>query len=99
MASIDSPTDVAVTEGLDIHHTYHYRQMADPAELAGRYVTLSACPPLHFQRLFYQERCCRRGYPWWAFPPAIVGTFYLSSDLTKIYKKTGDGQITPVQIN
>lgn len=40
LASIDSPTDVAVTEGLDIHHTYHYRRMPDPAAVAGRYITL-----------------------------------------------------------
>lgn len=37
--SIDAPTDVAVTEGLDISHTYHYRQMADPALLAARYIS------------------------------------------------------------
>lgn len=40
LASIDAPTDVAVTEGLDLHHTYHYRKMHDPAEVAGRYITL-----------------------------------------------------------
>lgn len=40
LASIDSPTDVAVTEGLDLHHTYHYRKMHDPAEVAGRYIEL-----------------------------------------------------------
>lgn len=40
LASIDSPTDIAVTEGLDVHHTYHYKKMADPAALAGRYIAL-----------------------------------------------------------
>lgn len=41
LASIDEPTDVAVTEGLDdLYHTYHYRKMADPAAVAGRYVSL-----------------------------------------------------------
>lgn len=40
LASIDAPTDVAVTEGLDLHHTYHYQKMHDPAELAGRYIAL-----------------------------------------------------------
>lgn len=36
--SIDAPTDQAVAEGLDISHTYHYRQMADPAILAAKYI-------------------------------------------------------------
>ena len=36
LASIDAPTDQAVTEGLEIHHTYHYRKMHDPAALAAR---------------------------------------------------------------
>lgn len=36
--SIDAPTDAAIAEKLDISHTYHYRQMADPAELAARYI-------------------------------------------------------------
>lgn len=36
--SIDAPTDAAATEGLDLVHTYHYRQMADPALMAARYV-------------------------------------------------------------
>ena len=40
LASIDAPTDQAVTEGLDIAHTYHYRQMHDPAALAARYIEL-----------------------------------------------------------
>ena len=29
LASIDAPTDRAVTEGLAVAHTYHYRQMRD----------------------------------------------------------------------
>lgn len=29
----------------------------------------------------------------------VVGTFYLSSDLTQLYKKTGDDQIVPVQMD
>ena len=28
----------------------------------------------------------------------LVGTFYLSSDLSQIFKQTGEGQITPVQV-
>ena len=36
--SIDAPTDKAVAEGLEISHTYHYRQMADPAILAAKYI-------------------------------------------------------------
>lgn len=36
--SIDAPTDKAITENLDISHTYHYRQMEDPALLAERYI-------------------------------------------------------------
>lgn len=36
--SIDSPTDVAIAEKLEISHTYHYRQMDDPAALAERYI-------------------------------------------------------------
>ena len=38
LASIDAPTDQAVTEGLAVAHTYHYRQMRDPAALAARYI-------------------------------------------------------------
>ena len=38
--SIDAPTDTAIAEKLDISHTYHYRKMADPAELAARYVAV-----------------------------------------------------------
>lgn len=38
LASIDAPTDQAVMEGLEIAHTYHYRQMHDPAALAARYI-------------------------------------------------------------
>lgn len=38
LVSIDAPTDVAVNEGLDVSHTYHYRKMEDPALLAERYV-------------------------------------------------------------
>ena len=34
--SIDAPTDATIAEKLDISHTYHYRKMADPAELAAR---------------------------------------------------------------
>ena len=40
LASIDAPTDQAVTEGVEIHHTYHYRKMHDPAALAARYIAL-----------------------------------------------------------
>ena len=40
LASIDAPTDQAVTEGLEIHHTYPYRKMHDPAALAARYIAL-----------------------------------------------------------
>lgn len=36
--SIDAPTDQAVAEGLELSHTYHYRQMADPAALAAKYI-------------------------------------------------------------
>lgn len=38
LASIDAPTDRAVAEKLDTAHTYHYRQMEDPAALAERYI-------------------------------------------------------------
>lgn len=38
LASIDAPTDQAVSEGLEVSHTYHYRQMHDPAALAARYI-------------------------------------------------------------
>ncbi len=40
LASIDAPTDQAVTEGLEIHHTYPYRKLHDPAALAARYIAL-----------------------------------------------------------
>ena len=40
LASIDAPTDQAVTEGLELSHTYHYRKMHDPAALAARYIAL-----------------------------------------------------------
>lgn len=36
--SIDAPTDQAIAENLEISHTYHYRQMEDPALLAERYI-------------------------------------------------------------
>jgi len=36
--SVDEPTDEAVAMGLEISHTYHYRQIADPAILAAKYV-------------------------------------------------------------
>lgn len=36
--SVDTPTDKAVAEGLEISHTYHYRQMPDPAAMAARYI-------------------------------------------------------------
>lgn len=36
--SIDTPTDKALAEGLEISHTYHYRQMPDPAAMAARYI-------------------------------------------------------------
>lgn len=218
LASIDAPTDQAVTEGLDVAHTYHYRQMHDPAALAARYITFlrteeqgfvpidgenrklaeepetdllwgtvilgkaaaeneeagkrilrvivgwseyavavqvayvngSILPPIvpkeeeekteaapkptdiaeqveYFNSLDPQqlglEGSDMREYM--VFPRqgwvmvddvscreisvyrqdeqtatnVLVGTFYLSSDLTQIYKKTGDEQITPVQIN
>ena len=38
--SIDAPTDQAIAEKLDISHTYHYRQMEDPAALADRYIKI-----------------------------------------------------------
>lgn len=38
MTSIDAPTDAATQAGLDLSHTYHYRQMEDPAALAARYI-------------------------------------------------------------
>lgn len=38
LASIDAPTDRAVSEGLEVSHTYHYREMHDPAALAARYI-------------------------------------------------------------
>lgn len=38
MSSIDAPTDAATQAGLDLSHTYHYRQMEDPAALAARYI-------------------------------------------------------------
>lgn len=40
LASIDTPTDKAVAEGLELSHTYHYRKMHDPAALAARYIEL-----------------------------------------------------------
>ena len=40
LTSIDAPTDVAVQAGLQLSHTYHYRQMEDPAALAARYIGL-----------------------------------------------------------
>lgn len=36
--SIDAPTDTAIAEKLGTSHTYHYRQMDDPAALADRYI-------------------------------------------------------------
>lgn len=38
MASIDAPTEEAIQAGLAPSHTYHYRQMEDPAALAARYI-------------------------------------------------------------
>ena len=38
MSSIDAPTDAAAQAGLPESHTYHYRQMEDPAALAARYI-------------------------------------------------------------
>lgn len=38
MTSIDAPTDEAAQAGLELSHTYHYRQMEDPAALAARYI-------------------------------------------------------------
>lgn len=38
LASIDAPTDEAAQAGLEMSHTYHYRQMEDPAALAARYI-------------------------------------------------------------
>ena len=40
MTSIDAPTDAAAQAGLELSHTYHYKQMEDPAELAARYIRL-----------------------------------------------------------
>lgn len=37
--SIDEPTDQAVEQGMEISRTYHYRQMADPAALAEKYIS------------------------------------------------------------
>lgn len=221
LSSVDAPTEEAVAAGIETY-TYHYRQMADPAELAGRYVALllseeqgfaaidgenhrleetpttdtlfgsialgkkaaeneeagkrflrvlvgwseyavavqvtyiegSILPPVkkesedangsgsgsstpaatgikeqteYFNSLdprklglegesmseyltFPQqgwvkvdEVDCREIMVYQMNPQTatneIIGTFYLSSDLTKIYKKTSDGQITPVQMN
>ena len=36
--SIDAPIDSAIAEKLGISHTYHYREMDDPAELSARYI-------------------------------------------------------------
>lgn len=38
LTSIDAPTDQAAQAGLELSHTYHYRQMEDPAALAARYI-------------------------------------------------------------
>lgn len=38
LTSIDAPTDEAAQAGLALSHTYHYRQMEDPAALAARYI-------------------------------------------------------------
>ncbi len=40
MTSIDAPTDRAAQEGLELSHTYHYKQMEDPAALAARYINV-----------------------------------------------------------
>lgn len=63
LASIDSPTDVAVTEGLDLHHTYHYRKMHDPAQVAGRYIELLMSEEQGFSPL------TGRTTGWWTLPP------------------------------
>ena len=38
--SIDAPIDSAIAEKLGLSHTYHYREMDDPAELAKRYIAV-----------------------------------------------------------
>ena len=40
LTSIDAPTDTAAQAGLELSHTYHYRQMEDPAEMAARYISV-----------------------------------------------------------
>lgn len=40
MTSIDAPTDEAAQAGLELSHTYHYKQMEDPAALAARYISV-----------------------------------------------------------
>ena len=40
LSSINAPTDAAAQAGLDQSHTYHYKQMEDPAALAARYISV-----------------------------------------------------------
>ena len=40
LTSIDAPTDAAAQAGLALSHTYHYRQMEDPAAMAARYISV-----------------------------------------------------------
>ena len=40
LTSIDAPTDEAAQAGLELSHTYHYRQMEDPSALAARYISV-----------------------------------------------------------
>ena len=39
LSSVDAPTEEAVAAGVETY-TYHYRQMADPAELAAEYISV-----------------------------------------------------------
>lgn len=39
LSSVDSPTEEAVAAGIE-EYTYHYRQMADPAELSAEYIAV-----------------------------------------------------------
>lgn len=54
--SIDAPTDKAIAEQLEISHTYHYRKMADPAELAARYVEVLRGSEQGFQIIDTENR-------------------------------------------
>ena len=39
LSSVDSPTEDAIAAGIE-EYTYHYRQIADPAELAAEYISV-----------------------------------------------------------